>query len=88
MANGSWSNWHAHMMANWREMLSPWYKAGVTVTSGCGRIMLLLVCVGSLHGNTLIGRVGYKLLAKHHQTIKSVRYEVLSHHTSNPHVLS
>ena len=37
--------------------MSPWYKAGVTITSGCGRIMLVLVCIGSLHGNTMIDGV-------------------------------
>lgn len=57
VSNGSWRNWHAHMLANWREMLSPWYKIGVTVTSGSGRIVLTLVCVASLHANVQIDGV-------------------------------
>ncbi len=54
VSNGSWANWHAHMISNWREMLSPWYKLAVVLTSGLGRIILALVCIASLHGNTQI----------------------------------
>ena len=54
ISNGSWYNWHAHMLANWREMLSPWYKVCVTLTSSFGRIVLCLVCTASLHGNVQI----------------------------------
>ena len=49
VSHGSWASWHAHMMANWREMLSPWYKALTVCTSGAGRIILTLVCVASLN---------------------------------------
>ena len=54
VSNGSWNNWHAHMISNWREMLSPWYKVGVVFTSGMGRIILALVCIASMHGATQI----------------------------------
>ena len=54
VSNGSWNNWHAHMISNWREMLSPWYKVGVVLTSGMGRIILALVCIASMHGATQI----------------------------------
>jgi hypothetical protein len=57
VSSGSWANWHAHMISPWREGLSPWYKACVVVTSGLGRIILTLVCVASLHGNTMIDGV-------------------------------
>ena len=49
VSHGSWASWHAHMMANWREMLSPWYKILTVCTSGSGRIILALVCVASLN---------------------------------------
>jgi hypothetical protein len=57
VSSGSWANWHAHMISPWREGLSPWYKMCVVVTSGLGRIILTLVCVASLHGNTQIDGV-------------------------------
>ena len=57
VSHGSWQNWHAHMFSPWREILSPWYKILVVLTSGLGRIVLTLVCVASLHGNTQIDGV-------------------------------
>ena len=56
-SHGSWANWHAHMLSPWREILSPWYKVLVVFSSGVGRIVLTLVCVASLHGNTQIENV-------------------------------
>ena len=54
VSHGSWNNWHAHMISNWREMLSPWYKMTVVFTSGIGRIILALVCIASMHGDSQI----------------------------------
>jgi hypothetical protein len=53
IANGSWKEWHSTMNTNYRNRIGLFNKAGVLFMSSFGRVILLLVVIGSLHGSAL-----------------------------------
>lgn len=53
IANGSWAAWQTKMNQNYRNRIGVFSKAGVLFCNSFGRLMLLLVITGSLHGSAL-----------------------------------
>lgn len=53
VSNGSWAAWHAKMNHNYRNRIGFYNKVGVLFCSSFGRLILLLVVTGSLHGSAL-----------------------------------
>jgi len=53
IANGSWAAWQTKMNQNYRNRIGVFSKAAVLFCSSFGRLMLVLVITGSLHGSAL-----------------------------------